>query len=346
MEEDIKKAYSYAFSTKDFNEKLNDYYTENIGDFTNLCFTEKVENANLKIRISSSKIEKVNYIKVYMNIAGEESARASFFNVYIICAIAIVILSSIFGLIMARQGIKPLNVFVKKQMDFVSDASHELRTPIAVVQSKLENIMTNPDQSVYDASEALVISLNELRRLNKLTSELLTLARSDKDTINLDLELVNVDTCLREICEPFIEIAQIQGKNLNYTGCDEIYALLDLDKLKQIMIINIDNALKYTEEGDNIDIILSQSIAELSIEIIDNGEGINDYTKEHIFERFYREDKARSRETGGNGLGLAIANSLVKLQKGKITVDHNYPKGTKFTITFPKVRHKQETTNE
>ena len=171
-----------------------------------------------------------------------------------------------------------------------------------------------------------------------MTSELLTLARNDKDNIKFDFELINVNDELKKIVEPFIEIATLQDRKLEYIGSNDVYGYLDKDKLKQIMIIHIDNALKYTEVGDDITISLTQTNSDFTITVADTGIGINEYTKEHIFERFYREDKARSRETGGNGLGLSIAYTLVNLQRGKIYVDHNSPKGTKFTITFPRVK--------
>ena len=104
------------------------------------------------------------------------------------------------------------------------------------------------------------------------------------------------------------------------------------------MIIILDNALKYTNEGDEIIISLRNGMFDAIIEVADTGIGITEETKEKIFERFYREDKARSRQTGGNGLGLSIAKTIVTDMKGKISVDHNSPKGTKFTITFPKTK--------
>ena len=337
-DESVRTAYAYAFSTRDFNEDLGEFKISEINNYTTLSYTERI-NDEKELRISIGSVEyKVKYIKVYMNVEGEESARTQFVNIYFACAAAMLALSIVAGLIMAKQGIKPLRVFVQKQVDFVNDASHELRTPLAVVQSKIETILANPDQSVYDASESLAIALNEINRLNKLTSELLTLARNDKDNIKFDFELINVNDELKKIVEPFIEIATLQDRKLEYIGSNDVYGYLDKDKLKQIMIIHIDNALKYTEVGDDITISLTQTNSDFTITVADTGIGINEYTKEHIFERFYREDKARSRETGGNGLGLSIAYTLVNLQRGKIYVDHNSPKGTKFTITFPRVK--------
>ena len=349
----IKEAYTYAYDVRDFNEDCRQFKVKDINGFSTLTYTEKVDsNSNLKINVGLDR-QKVTYIKVYMNVEGEESTRTQFINIYLVCVFVVLVLSIAAGTIMARQSIKPLRAFVKKQIDFVNDASHELRTPLAVVQSKIENILANPNQSVFEASESLAISLNEINRLSKLTSELLTLARNDKDNIRLNLDEININDALKKIVEPFLEIAQIQDRRLNYVGCqDEIYAYLDLDKFKQIIIINIDNALKYTEAGDDINISLYATNSEFTIEIADTGIGISEQTKEHIFERFYREDKARSRETGGTGLGLAIAYTLTNLQKGRISVDHNMPKGTKFNITFPRLKNprkednKNETTNE
>ena len=102
------------------------------------------------------------------------------------------------------------------------------------------------------------------------------------------------------------------------------------------MIILLDNALKYTNINDTINVTLKNVLIDEIIEVSDTGIGISEETKEKIFERFYREDKARSRQTGGNGLGLSIAKTIVSDMKGKISVEHNVPKGTKFIIVFPK----------
>ena len=341
-QESAKEAYTYAYSTRDFNEDCEEFKLGKINGYTTLSYTKKVDpNQNVRINVGNVS-EKISYIKVYMNVEGEESTKTQFMRIYYVCVLIMLIFAIVAGMIMAKEGIKPLKVFVQKQVDFVNDASHELRTPLAIVQSKIENILAKPDQTVYEASEDLAISLNEINRLTKLTSELLTLARNDKDNIKLDMGIINVSEELKKIVEPFVEIATIQERHLNYSGMDDVYGYLDADKFKQIIIVNIDNALKYTEAGDDIDITLSATNNEITIEIKDTGIGINDYTKEHIFERFYREDKARSRETGGNGLGLAIAYTLTNLQKGKISVDHNSPKGTKFVINFPRVRKLKE----
>ena len=241
------------------------------------------------------------------------------------------------GYLITKRATVPLHEFVDKQITFVSDASHELRTPLAIVQSKLENILTNPNQKVYEVGEDLAISLKELTRLKKLTSDLLALARSDQSKLTYNLTRENLNVLLFEIIDPFIEIAEIEQRKLIFEG-EDVEAIVDKDKIRELMIILLDNALKYTNEGDEIKITLKQGVFDAIIEVADTGIGISDETKIKIFERFYREDKARSRSTGGNGLGLSIGKTIVTDLKGKISVDHNDPKGTKFIILLPKAK--------
>lgn len=279
----------------------------------------------------------VSYVKIYMNIDGEVASKEELNVGLIMCTLLLLVLGALTGYLIMKKSIKPLEVFVEKQVSFVSDASHELRTPIAIVQSKIENILANPEQSIYDVSEDLAISLTELARLNKLTADLLALARSDQDRVVYNLEKVNLNILLSEIIDPFIEIAEFENRFLRYEA-EDVDVTVDKDKIRELMIIILDNALKYTNEGDEIIISLRNGMFDAIIEVADTGIGITEETKEKIFERFYREDKARSRQTGGNGLGLSIAKTIVTDMKGKISVDHNSPKGTKFTITFPKTK--------
>ena len=287
--------------------------------------------------IESSNDIVVCYVKIYMNIDGEVTAKNELYTALITCAVLLIVMVSVSGYLIMRKSVKPIEEFVEKQVTFVSDASHELRTPLAIVQSKIENILANPNQSVFDVGEDLAVSLKEISRLNKLTSDLLALARSDQNRQTYHLEKINLNIILSEIIEPFIEIASFEDRELTYNG-EDVDVLVDKDKIRELMIILLDNALKYTNEKDEIHITLKSGMFDAIIEVADTGIGISDETKVKIFERFYREDKARSRKTGGNGLGLSIAKTIVTDLKGKIHVDHNLPKGTKFIIALPKTK--------
>ena len=326
--------------TEDFqiDNPLNDYYLTTINNFYYMSYCTEVTKTDLQ------KEGMDGYIKLYCNINNSIVVRNRIIGTYIMGSIVSLILSLVLGYFMMKEGTKPLELFVTKQTNFVSDASHELRTPLAVVRSKIENVLSQPSKTVYEVSEDLAVALNELTRLTKLTQELLTLARNDRETIQINYSVFDLDEALEEIIEPFIEIGALNDRSVSYEG-SPCYVYLDKDKLKQIIVINIDNALKYTEAGDAIKVSLRVLKDEVQIQIADTGIGLSDESKRKVFDRFYREDKARSRETGGNGLGLSIAYTLCKLQKGRIEVYDNIPKGTRFVIVFPKATQKQIQTN-
>lgn len=326
----------YVTTAQDIrNSELDTFKVELINDHYYMTYVSQKLYKAFDVQDNKEKI--VQFVKIYMNIDGELDAHEEFKSSLIIGALVIVILGYISSFFIMKNSTRPLQEFVDKQLAFVSDASHELRTPLAIVQSKIENILANPDQSVYDVSEDLAVSLKELSRLNKLTTELLALARNDQNRQVYNFEKVNLNIVLSEVLDPFIEIAEFENRKLSYTA-EDVDVTIDKDKIRELMIILLDNAMKYTSSGDSINVSLKLISGEAVIEVSDTGIGISDVTKEKIFERFYREDKTRSRETGGNGLGLSIAKNIVEDMKGKISVDHNSPKGTKFTIVFPRAK--------
>lgn len=297
------------------------------------------EHSYLTLLKRTNEVDR-QYMKIYINVDGEVSARDTILKVYSISALSIVFLTIVASYFLSIKTIKPIIGSLEKQLNFVSDASHELRTPLAIVQSKIENILTDSEKTVYEVSEDLAISLKELNRLTKLTTDLLLLARNDNESITLDLEVIDLDQLIKGAIEPFGELAEMQDKTFNYEG-NPLLIKVDRNKIYQVLLILLDNALAYTNEGDKIEVKLKEANGEVVIEVSDTGIGISEQTKERLFERFYREDKARSRATGGNGLGLSIAKTLINLHKGKITVEHNEPRGTKFIIVLPKGKIKE-----
>lgn len=279
----------------------------------------------------------IQYAKIYMNVDGEVTVRNEIIKVYVICVAVMFVFSAFASYLLSNNTMKPIVNSLEKQMTFVGDASHELRTPLAIVQSKLENIMTDSDKTVYEVADDLAVSLKELSRLTKLTSDLLMLARSDNENINLDMETVRLDALIKETIEPFVELANLQNKKFVYQ-VDPITTKIDKNKMNQVLIILLDNALAYTNEEDCINISLHLDNNDIQIVVEDTGIGISDENHNRIFERFFREDRARSRITGGNGLGLSIAKTLIQLHHGKILVEKNNPKGSRFIINLPKIK--------
>lgn len=321
------------------NEEILSFHQTEIDNHMYMTYLTKKWYKATDIEIGSDVI--VCYVKIYMNIDGEIAAKKELNTALVVCILVLLILGTLPSYLITKKNTAPLHEFIEKQITFVSDASHELRTPLAIVQSKIENVLTNPNQKVYEVSEDLAVSLKEISRLNKLTTDLLALARSDQNKLVYNLAKENLNILLGEIVEPFIEIAEFENRVLIYNG-EDVDAIVDKDKIRELIIILLDNALKYTNENDEISISLKNGLFDAIIEIKDTGIGITEETKEKIFERFYRGDKARNRSTGGNGLGLSIAKTIVTDLRGKITVDHNEPKGTKFIIILPKAKKTTE----
>lgn len=224
----------------------------------------------------------------------------------------------------------------KKQTEFVQNASHELRTPLTIIQAKQELLLQEPNSKIIDKSEDITLVLNETKRLTKLTRDLMTLANADSKETVLTKEVIDVDSMIKEITTPYIEFADLEEKkiSLNLNFGKEIK--IDRSRIHQLLVILLDNAIKYTEKGDSIEICTSAKDNKFVLEVKDTGIGISDESINHIFDRFYREDKARSRQTGGSGLGLSIANLIVSLHGGTIKALHNKPKGTIFMVKLPK----------
>lgn len=242
------------------------------------------------------------------------------------------ITSMIASYILSKRTLKPIFLAWERQTEFVQNAAHELRTPLTIIQAKQQLLLKEPESKIIDKSEDISLTINETRRLTKLIKELMILASVDSNQLQIKKELRNIDEVIKEIVVPYSEYAKMQGKKLEIElNCDKNINI-DINRITQLMVILLDNAIKYTKEGENIKVITYCKDGKCNIEIRDEGIGITDEQKKHIFERFYRADKARTRETGGTGLGLAIAQTIVKLHGGTIRVYDNEPKGTRFTV--------------
>lgn len=278
----------------------------------------------------------VTYTQLMINTDAEQTIIDNFEKLIIICSIIFIILSISASYILSRKMMKPIIQSWNKQAEFVENASHELRTPLTIIQNKLELLLTEPQEKIINKFENIALSLSETRRLSKLTSDLLTLARADSAETQLTKQTMDVDSFIQEVCTPYMEIAESQDKhfwlNLNCKGSMEA----DEIRLHQLLVILLDNALKYTGDDDSIGVKTYMEDHKVVLEISDTGIGIKEENMKYIFDRFYREDKARSRETGGIGLGLSIAQWIVTKHNGTINVFQNKHKGTTFKVKLPK----------
>ena len=223
----------------------------------------------------------------------------------------------------------------KKQQQFVADASHELRTPIAVLQGYADMLSRwgKDDKAVLD--ESIDAIKNESENMKDLVDKLLFLARNDKNTLKLQKEEISLTEIVIEIVK---ETEIIDSKHKIFSNInEEVSILADRNRIKQALRIFIENAIKYTPEEGNIIIELSNNKSFVDVVIKDSGPGIAKDELSKIFDRFYRSDKSRTKDTGGHGLGLSIAKIIILGHNGKIKVKSKVGEGTEFVISLPKL---------
>ena len=244
-----------------------------------------------------------------------------------------VLIASAIGYYMAGRALIPLKEAYDKQKQFAADASHELRTPLAVVMASADLLLADPSIQNPFLRQVLEYLKSEVKKMTNLVSDLLMVARSDNNALKFKIQRLDLTEILKQVIRTMTPIAE--KKNIRLGGEDFRKAMINADeqKIKQLAIILVDNAIKYTPEGGAVLIKLEKTDDSRAVfSVIDNGVGIAPENLDKVFERFYRVDKARSREMGGNGLGLAIAAEIAKLHDGKISVISQFGEGTKFTV--------------
>lgn len=320
-----------------YENYLQDYKldTANLDKIMTMTLNDSYQFRSIVFKDTNDE-DDIEYTQLMINIDAEQTILNNFEKLIIICSALFTVLSIFASFILSRKMMKPIIHSWNKQTEFVENASHELRTPLTIIQNKLELLLTVPQERIMDKFENIALSLSETRRLSKLTSDLLTLARADSAETQLVKQTIHVDTFIENVCAPYIEIAESQDKYfwLNLNCNMDIEA--DEVRLHQLLVILLDNALKYTGESDSIGVKTYTEDQKIVLEISDTGIGIKEENRKYIFDRFYREDKARSRETGGVGLGLSIAQWIVSKHNGTIKVLQNQNKGTIFKVKLPK----------
>lgn len=282
----------------------------------------------------------IKYAAILINTSQLEQISQNHEQLIVVVMASFWILSILASLYLARVSVKPLLESMQKQKSFVENASHELRTPLAVLQNRLETLFRKPEATILESSESIASSLEEVRNMKFLTTNLLNLARRD-DGIKPEFGEVEPDF----FNTTFTNYEMIASENNRvFRFQNRVHRTIITDKLllKQLMTILFDNAVKYTEEEGDIYFEISTKERSLYLTVADNGIGISVADKKKIFDRFYRVDKARTRQKGGFGLGLSLAKQIVDALKGSISVKDNKPNGTifevKIAITTPSKR--------
>ena len=223
----------------------------------------------------------------------------------------------------------------KSRNQFVSNASHELKTPLTTMKICLESLIYQPDMPEELRTEFMQDINHEIDRLTGIVTDLLTLTRMDNKADKLTLASCDLGVLTKETVRALLPIAQKRGQTLTCECDSAVIGIVDRAKLNQVIYNLTENALKYTPDGGRIAVVLRRRGGNAVWQVTDNGVGIPQEDIAHIFDRFYRVDKARSRETGGTGLGLSIVHQLVLMHGGEISVESVHGSGSTFTVTIP-----------
>jgi two-component system OmpR family sensor kinase len=227
---------------------------------------------------------------------------------------------------------------------FTADASHELKTPLAVLRADVERAMME-SSSQTERMVALEEALQEVRRMTDLVESLLTLARADEGRFDIHREPIELQPLVQEVYETALILGEAQGVTVNLPFTADVWVMADRTRLRQLFLNLITNAIKYTPPGGKVELGVGRHPDNVTFAVRDTGIGISAADFPHIFERFWRADRVRSRmsERGGFGLGLAISQWIAQAHGGTLTASSRLGRGSLFTVTLPIASESQRT---
>lgn len=278
-------------------------------------------------------ISSIMFIFAILVIFSEQSTLS--FNKLIITVLISMGLVFISSWLLSKVAIAPIKAAWQKQLDFTADASHELRTPLSTIQTNLDVVLSNPDATIESQMKWLENIKIENKRMSNLVSNLLLLSRADTNEAIINKEFLNLSALVSEVVMTYSTVSEHNDLALTSTVQETISMCGDKDRIKQLLVILIDNAIKYNTPNGTVNIILSRNESCATIEISDTGIGIESEDIKRVFDRFYRGKQARLYNSDGSGLGLSIAKLITEEHEGKITAKSQTGKGTTFKIVMP-----------
>jgi two-component system, OmpR family, phosphate regulon sensor histidine kinase PhoR len=244
------------------------------------------------------------------------------------------------GTIAVLHDITRIEAAERSRRDFVANVSHELRTPLTSIQGYVETLVDAPSPDPAMTSDFLQVILKNATRMNRLTEDLLALASIESPDYKPAMQPARASEMVRDAIDSLGGIVVDSGIDLQYAGAPDATVMVDPDAMNQVFGNLIENAVKYGKAGNRIRVGARSLEHEIEFFVQDFGPGIASEHLERIFERFYRVDKARSREAGGTGLGLAIVKHIVQVHGGRIRAESELGSGTTFLFTLPSAPEK------
>ncbi len=312
-------------------------------------FKQIVENCYLsEDKIGVIKKEELRYmvteskfygdVVAFAIISAELEALANLKAACLIIGSGMFLVFLVISILFASWAINPVKRSIEKQNRFIADASHELKTPLTVVLANADLLAASPDATVREKQKQIEHIKSEANSMNLLVCDMLTLAKSDFSKKRKSKPVpVDVSELLKSVVLTFEELIFEAGKTLSCNISDSLFVGGDEKMLERLFRILLDNAVKYSNEGGHIDVFLYEASGKVNLTVRNSGIPVPKEHLKHIFDRFYRPDDARARQTGGFGLGLSIAKDTVEKHGGKISAESSAQIGTAFNVSFKKL---------
>lgn len=275
-------------------------------------------------------VEQNNQYKIiFLDYSFERQAEVNFIMVSIGAYIAAVVLVYVLVIIFLKPVMKPIRESYAKQKQFITDASHELKTPLTIISTDMELLeMENGHSEWIDSVN------NQVKRMNALTNELVTLSRMNEESSGLAMSDLNLSDIVNDVIMGFEPAIEAKGKSFHVNIEDDIVIKGNHDSLERVMSILMNNALKYSNEQGDIKVGLTRKGKKIKLKIANSVDEIEVGNHEEYFRRFFRSDASRNSENGGFGIGLAVARTTIEEHKGKITANSPDGKSLEITITL------------
>lgn len=308
--------------------------------FLDIAIYEHEESEERVIMMTASDVqingERAGIVYIGKDISALYKGVNKFLYFLGIISVIALIIAMVIGYYISGCVMAPMQAAYERQKQFTADASHELRTPLSVVMASADLLANDPSIESPFLKQIIDDVKDEVKKMSKLVGDLLIIARSDNNAEKINMQEFDIVECLEQVLRNMHPMAEKKQITLASQLTETLPFYGDEQKIKQLILILVDNAIKYTPEGGSVIITAEPPKGKkLSFSVADTGIGLAEGDKEKIFERFYRVDKARSRQMGGNGLGLAIAKDIIDLHHGYIFIDSELGQGTTFTVELP-----------
>lgn len=297
------------------------------------------DNGRFKLDDNHWAFVKISYMNgyriVFLDITRQQSILTNLILTFL--AVALLMLVAIFFIsrFFANKSIAPIKEAFEKQKQFIGDASHELKTPLAVINTNVDVLLSNGEDSINSQKKWLNYIKSEVERMSKLTNDLLYLTQIDYSDVKMIFSNINLSETIENVILTMEAVIFENNILFDYDLEEGLTLHGNNEQIKQVVMILLDNAVKYTEPKGTINLSLKKINSNATLSITNTGKGISEDHLSRIFDRFYRIDKSRERKSGGYGLGLSIAKAIVEHHGGKIYARSVVNYSTTFIVELP-----------